>query len=92
MAKKKDTAGKDLRGEALATVAQAALAMPGKSRAGKILKGAVAGAAIGGQFGLAFEKWRGSKKGGRAKLSQEAVSKPHAKTKPKKTKKKEESV
>lgn len=92
--KKKDTAGKDLRGEALSAVAQAALAMPSKSRTGKVIKGALTGAAIGGQLGLAFEKWGGSRKakkakgGGRAKLSQEAVSKPHAKP----SKKREETV
>ena len=92
----KEKGEKDHRGEALSLVAQAALAMPGKSKTGKILKGAVSGAAIGGQLGLAVEKYRASRKAakprgsGRAKLSQEAVSKPHAK--PTKKPKKEETV
>lgn len=99
--REKPSAEEDFRAEALSAVAQAALAMPSSSKAGKILKGAVAGAAIGGQLGLAVEKYRASRKagkagkpkkggkGGRAKLSQDAVSRPHAK--PTKTKK-EESV
>lgn len=97
------TKKKDPRQEALSLVAEAALLVPETSTAASAVKGALAGAAIGGKLGLAIEKYREGKggkkakpakksqgKGKKAKLSQEAVSKPHAK--PTKPKKKEESV